>query len=138
MPNSNDFDKNDASYKSYYLVICDTSQNYNQLLTRMLMMHGRSNMDMDTAGRAYNERIGRIVQTHRPKGDDSTLVPPRYKPSGVMSIEHLANYIPSAENETFVLVTGIYASGAQADSAFRSLKNICQDAYLLKVKLPEN
>ncbi len=137
--NSDKYSKDISSqHGNYYLVIVDSSTNYNKLYQKMWDIHKLYAIQIDTLGRYYDETIDEIILPH----DDAdeiyrgTYFPRRY-PSESLSIEY-GNYYKK-ENITYstnmILVAGMYENLSKADSLREVLSTNFPNTYVQKSKI---
>ncbi|NHN25185.1 hypothetical protein FIA58_005785 [Flavobacterium jejuense] len=128
-------DTTDYEHTIFYVVIVDTSFNYQSLHKKMLDLSKKSNTPIDTMGRYYNASEDLIVLSD----DDDDLYAgdyfPRRFPSENLSLEYLTWYKNNAEEKTIALVAGIYESEIKADSAVSKLKKTNPQTFEIKTKM---
>ena len=99
-----------VDYARYYIVIADTSINYEVLQKKMLNLRKQLSIPIDTMDRYYDKDKNLICL---PEDSDDELYAgdyfPRRFPSESLSLEYLNLYQQTPhENKTIALVSGIY------------------------------
>lgn len=126
----------DADHATYYVIIADTSLDYNFLHTKMFILNKELNISIDTMGRYFNKDKNRIVL---PENDTDKMYAgeyyPRRDPSANLSLEYLSFYNSQAGEKTIALVAGIYETQKSADSALIVLKNKEKKTFRLKANI---
>lgn len=126
----------DLEYATYYLVISDTGFDYSTLRSRMFDLHRKLDIPIDTMGRFYNIRKKLIAL---PDNDEDEMYAgdyfPRRFPSENLSLEYLSFYQKLAGEKTMALVTGIYETEKEADSALVVLHKTEKNAFKIKADI---
>jgi hypothetical protein len=129
MPDSAEFEE----YATFFLAIADTGEDYFALHEKMLSLHSRLGIPIDTLGRSYDPEKNRIAL---PEDDEDEMYAgdyfPRRFPSEHLSIEYLLIYMPATEPATMALVAGIFQDEAEAAQLTARLKDSVGGAFVLK------
>ncbi|MFP9097890.1 hypothetical protein ACLI09_02450 [Flavobacterium sp. RHBU_24] len=122
-----------GDYQTMYIIVADTSNNYYELHKQMFALHTSLKQEIDTMGRYYDKKLGKIIL---PEDDEDDIYAGEYYPrryaSSSLSLEYLEMYSDKASVKTIALVAGIYESEKRADSAFALLKEKAPKAFRLK------
>lgn len=125
-----------SDYATYYVIVADTSRDYNFLHAKMFSLNKELNIPIDTMGRYFNKDKNRIVL---PENDADKMYAgeyyPRRYPSENLSLEYLNFYRTKAGENTFALVAGIYETQKSADSAIAVLKNKEKKTFKIKANI---
>lgn len=129
-------DSLDENYATYFVVIADTGQDYYLLRKKMIQLNTMLNQSIDTLGRSYNTTKNLIALAN----DDEDAIYageyfPRRFPSNTLSLEYLGVYQQNAGEKTIALVSGIFETPLEADSALRMVKAIEASAFQIKATL---
>ena len=123
----------DLPYEDFYIVIADTGQDYVSLQKRMVELHEKSKIPIDTLGRTFNSVKKRIAL---PDDAADELYAgdyfPRRFPSESLSLEYLSIYQNHAGSNTIALVTGIFNSTKEANRALQEWKKKEVKAFKIK------
>lgn len=126
----------DADHATYYVIVADTSLDYNFLHDKMFSLNRALNIPIDTMGRYFNKKKNQIVL---PDNDQDKMYAgqyyPRRDPSNNLSLENLRYYNTKARENTFALVAGIYETQKSADSALIVLKNKEKKTFKIKANI---
>ena len=126
----------DADYATYYVIVVDTSLDYNFLHNKMFTLNKELNISIDTMGRYFNKDKNQIVL---PDNDKDKMYAgqyyPRRDPSNTLSLENLSYYDTKAGENTIALVAGIYETQKSADSALIVLKNKEKKTFKVKANI---
>lgn len=118
------------------VTIADTGLSYGALHGRMQVLAARLSADIDTMGRYYDPVRDSILL---PLDDEDELYAGQYAPrrfeGNTLSIEYLDMYDTTAAPGTMALVTGLWATDQQADSALRQLRVYMPRAYRVHAKV---
>lgn len=124
------------SMATYYVVVADTSLDYNFLRKEMFDLNRQLKISIDTMGRFYNTAKNLIAL---PDNDDDEIYAgdyyPRRYPSEDLSLEYLAFYQSPAGKKTIALVTGIYETEKSADSALRIIQQTERKVFKIKSEI---
>lgn len=108
----------DNETATYFVVIADTSLDYENLRREMFSLNMQLGIPIDTMGRYFNKKKNLIAL---PDDDEDEIYAgeyyPRRFPSENLSIEYLNFYQQPSQSKAMALVTGIYESLQSADSA---------------------
>jgi|SRR6185312_2469234 len=121
---------------TYYVVVADTSLDYNFLHKKMFKLNRQFRIPIDTMGRFYNKAKNLIAL---PDNDDDEIYAgdyyPRRYPSENLSLEYLDFYQGRAGKKTIALVTGIYETETGADSALRVIQQAERKVFKIKSEI---
>jgi hypothetical protein len=118
---------------TFYVVIADTGNNYFALRERMMEVHNKLSMPIDTMDRHYDTAKGRIILAENI--DDELYAGeyyPRRFPSQHLSIEYLSMYMMNSGDSTMALTTAIYEDSTHAADLVGRLKQAGVAAYAVK------
>jgi hypothetical protein len=119
-----------------FVTIADTSDDYHAIDARLHALARRSGAEVDTMGRYFDrERKALILPEDDP--DDlyaGDYVPRRFEGS-TLSIEYLDLYTRQAGDSTFALVTGLWSTETEADSALAALRTHAPAAFKLSARV---
>lgn len=127
-----------ANYNNatYFVVIADTSADYNLLHKKMFQLNRHLNIPIDTMGRFYN-KIKNLIAL--PDNDEDEIYAgdyfPRRFPSDNLSLEYLDFYKRQAGEKTIALVTGIYETEKNADSSLTVLQKTEKMAFKIRTDI---
>lgn len=126
----------DPDKATYFVVVADTSPDYYFLQQKMVALNRQLKIPIDTMGRFYNKAKNLIAL---PDNDEDEMYAgsyyPRRFPSDNLSLEYLDFYQKQAGEKTIALVTGIYETETDADSALRVLKNTEEKVFKIKADI---
>jgi hypothetical protein len=129
-------DKPSNEFETYYVTVADTSFSYDFLYRKMFLLSKRLNLSIDTLGRYYNSTKDLISL---PENDADELYAgeyyPRRFPSKSLSLEYLNSYKNDTGNKTIALVTGIYETKKEGDSALTILLKMEPKSFKIKAKI---
>ncbi|MET0393303.1 MAG: hypothetical protein ABW019_09185 [Chitinophagaceae bacterium] len=132
----NDSLPGDDQMATYFVVIADTGQDYPALRQEMTDLNRQFMIPIDTMGRSYNAVKNLIAL---PEDDEDEIYAgdyfPRRFPSENLSLEYLSVYKDGAGEKTIALVTGIYKTSKNADSARSVLQKNIPGAFVIKADL---
>lgn len=118
------------SYDTFHVVVADTGAVYHLLRARMVELSEQQDLDIDTMGRSFNTNKNLITL---PDDDEDELYAgacfPRRFPSEHLSLEYLHFYREAAGDKTIALVTGIYGTAKEAESALGVLRQAVPQAF---------
>lgn len=118
------------------VTIADTGRSYGALHGRMQVLAARLPADIDTMGRYYDPVRDSILL---PLDDEDELYAGQYAPrrfeGNSLSIEYLDMYDTTAAPGTMALVTGLWATDQQADSALQQLRVHMRLAYRVHARV---
>ena len=125
-----------SDYATYYVIVADTSLDYNFLHAKMFSLNKELNIPIDTMGRYFNKDKNRIVLPDNDKDEmyAGEYYPRRY-PSKNLSLENLRFYSKKAGENTFALVAGIYETQKSADSALTVLSTKVKKSFKIKATI---
>lgn len=120
----------------YWVVVFDTSNNYQILQEKMYKLSRQLNTDIDTFGRFYNPEKDLIML---PIDDKDEMYAgdyfPRRFPSKTLSIEYLSTYTAKASQKSMALIAGICETRTEADSLLEVLLEFGPETHVLKSKI---
>lgn len=128
----------DDQYMNAYIVISDTSQNYEELRQKMFDLHKHLNSEIDTMGRGFSKKKNRICL---PENEADEIYAgqyyPRRYPSETLSLEYLNYYTKEkiGEESTIALVILITESQEKAENKLVEVKEYAADAFMIKSKI---
>ncbi len=129
-------DTTDYNIATYFVVVADTSLDYNVLHKKMFKLSRQLNIPIDTMGRFYNKAKNLIAL---PENDEDEMYAgdyfPRRFPSESLSLEYLNFYQRRAGDKMIALVTGIYETEKSADSILTVLRKIEKKAFKIKADI---
>ncbi len=129
-------DSTDYDNATFFVVVADTSTDYYFLHKKMFDLNGQFNIPIDTMGRFYNKTKNLIAL---PDDDKDELYAgdyfPRRFPSENLSLEYLNFYHKKAGDNTIALITGIYESEKNADSALTLLHKTEKKVFKIKADI---
>ena len=129
-------DTTDYNNATYFVVIADTSLDYSILSKKMFDLNRKLNISIDTMGRFYNKTKNLIAL---PDNDEDEIYAgdyfPRRFPSENLSLEYLDFYQRQAGEKTIALVTGIYETEKNADSALTILQKTEKKVFKIKAEI---
>lgn len=118
------------------VTIGDTGRTYAVLHRQMQLLALALPAEIDTMGRYYDRARDSILL---PLDDEDELYAGQYYPrrfqGNTLSIEYLDMYDTSAAPGTMALVTGLWATRQQADSALQPLRVHMPRAYLVHARV---
>jgi hypothetical protein len=128
----------DEQYQEMFIVIADTSNDYNQLRTNMFRLSNDLNLTIDTLGRGY-DRDKKLICLPIDDSDDiyaGEYAPRRY-PSNTLSLEYLTYYLETYDqtNKTIALVAAISENEGSATNILNKVKSISKNAYILEASV---
>lgn len=133
---SNPSDSAGQDMATYYVVVADTSLDYNFLDKKMFELNRQFKIPIDSMGRFYNKAKNLIAL---PDNDDDEIYAgdyyPRRYPSENLSLEYLGFYQSRARKKTIALVTGIYETKKSADSALRIIQQAERKGFKIKSEI---
>lgn len=136
MDETNQADSAEDDYEQFLILIADTGKNYHLLDEQMYAISKRLQIPVDTLNRSYNAKKNLIALAEDDEDEQyAGDYAPRRFPSDYLSIEYLLVYRPDAGEKTMALVSGIYESRIQADSALRKLSSVHPGAFLLEANV---
>ncbi|MBX2971505.1 MAG: hypothetical protein KF797_00230 [Flavobacteriales bacterium] len=122
-------------HAEFHVTIADTSHDFARLEALMQELAATLPASIDMMGRRYHPERDSLLL---PFDDADELYAgsyfPRRFPSGDLSIEYLDNYT-TASPGAFALVTGIWETSQQADSALRGLAPMAPSAFTVQAEL---
>lgn len=129
-------------YADYYLVIADASTNYFSLQKKMINIHCKFNIEIDTLRRYYNTEKKQILL---PEDDEDEIYQGEYFPrrfeANTLSIEYAYIYEennvlePSNYPTKMILVAGMFVNKTRADSLQNVLKALYPKTFVQKSKI---
>lgn len=131
-----DIDSSDWEWGIYYVIVSDTSEDYQSLRSKMLKISEESKIKIDSLDRSFDKSKGRLVlpDNHEDEIYAGEYYPRRYD-SDFLSIEYLNFYTERAGENTMAVIAGIYEDKSQADSAFLSIRQVDNKALLMRSKM---
>ena len=118
------------------VTIADTGRSYGVLHGKMAMLADMLPAEIDTMGRYYDLVRDSILL---PLDDEDELYAGQYFPrrfeGNTLSIEYLDMYDTTAAPGIMALVTGLWATDQQADSALQRLRVHMPRAYLMHARV---
>ncbi|MBC7747943.1 MAG: hypothetical protein H7Z76_05085 [Methylotenera sp.] len=127
---------NTDEYATYYVIVTDTSFDYNILKSKMLKLNQLLKIPIDTMGRYFNKKKNLIAL---PDNDKDQMYAgnyyPRRDPSENLSLEYLHFYQKKARDKTIALVAGIYEREKSGDSALTILARAKIKGFKIKSKI---
>ena len=122
-----------SDYATSYVLIADTGKLYADLDRLMYQLSKALHLPVDTMGRYYNAKEDEVIV---PEDDSDEMYAGEYYPRRFtgenLSIEYLDVYQKNTTPKTLALVSGIFETAQQADSALRILQQERPGAYQLK------
>jgi hypothetical protein len=130
-------DRSEENYDvTYFVLVADTGLDYYALRHKMISLHSKFKIPIDTMGRFYNQAKDLIAL---PDNDEDEIYAgeyyPRRFPSDNLSIEYLNFYSKQSKEKTIALLTGIYETEKSADSALSIIKQVEQNAFIVKADI---
>lgn len=129
-------DSLDENMATYYVVVADTGLSYYLLQHKMFDIHRKLHIPIDTMDRFYNKKKDLIAC---PDNYDDEIYAgeyyPRRDPSDHLSLEYLGVYQKNTRDKTIAIVTGIYETEREADSALIALKRVEPKVFKIKADL---
>lgn len=131
-------DTEDDPYMDAFVVIADTSQDYDELRDKMFVLAGIAQFEIDTLGRGYDKEKGIICL---PDGHEDEIYAghyfPRRFPSETLSIEYLGHYMDGkkATKGTFALVVAITDKPGAAISTLTEIRKYMDRPYILQASI---
>jgi hypothetical protein len=123
-------------HATYYIVIADTNLNYYDLHMKMFGLSEKLNLPIDTMGRSFDRSKNLIAL---PQNDEDEMFAgdyyPRRFPSNAISLEYLDLYKSTEREKAIALVTGIFETEAEADSALTMVKMVEKNSFKLKANM---
>lgn len=120
----------------FYVVVADTSLNYDVLHQKMFAINKILNIEIDTLGRFYNRKKN-LIQL--PDNDPDEIYAGDYflrRGEGKsLSIEYLNAYKKSSNEKMMALLSGIYEKKSSADSALAILKETSVNSFVFKADI---
>jgi hypothetical protein len=132
------FEKEDHEddYQVVYLVVVDTGMDYFSLNAKMYGIKNTFNMKVDTMGRFFNKITKRLIL---PEDSEDEIYAGDYMPrrdaSSALSIEYYGFYTPTANDNAFALVAGIYPKKKEAMKVESRLKKGYSSCFLIESKI---
>lgn len=118
------------------VIIADTGRSYWAVQREMYLLADMLPADIDTMGRYFDVDRDSILL---PLDDEDVLYAGQYYPrrfeGNALSIEYLDMYDTTAAPGTMALVTGLWATRQQADSALQLLRVHMPRAYLVHARV---
>ena len=125
-----------SEYEQYYVVVVDTGLDYYSLHKKMFEIHSRLNISIDTMGRYYNRKKDLIAL---PDDDEDEMYAGTYFhrrfPSENLSLEYLQSYNHESNEKTIALVSGIFNSEHDADSALSAVQQFNKNSFKIKANI---
>ncbi len=129
---------NDELYMNAYIVVSDTSKNYNKLRKKMLKLSEKLNSEIDTMGRGFNRTKNLICL---PENDEDDIYAgdyfPRRFPSETLSLEYLIYYINGSKptEGTIALVAMVTDDKKKAENKLSKVKNYSKGAFIVNTEI---
>jgi hypothetical protein len=119
-----------------WVIVGDTSQNYNVLDAEMYLWAAQLNWGIDTMERYYDINKNALVVSEKSEDEmyRGEYFPRRFG-TETLSIEYLSTYSQYTRAKTFALVFGIYESEAEAKKALNKSIKVSQHAFILPCNL---
>lgn len=132
-----EMDRSEENYDvTYFLLVADTGLDYYALRQKMISLHSKLKIPIDTMGRFYNRSKDLIAL---PDNDEDEVYAgeyyPRRFPSDNLSVEYLNFYNKQSKEKTIALLTGIYETEKSADSALSIIKQVEQNAFIVEADI---
>ena len=122
--------------ETYYVIVVDTSLNFEVLHKKMFDVHQKLTIAIDTMGRYYNPTKDLIAL---PEDDEDELYAgdyfPRRFPSETLSLEYLSIYKNNTNEKTIAVVSGIFEQEKKADSALKKIQKVFPKTFKLKTEM---
>lgn len=122
-----------TEYENYYIVVADTSKDYQNLQSSMYELADKALYEIDTMNRYYDSEKDLICL---PENDEDEMYRgdyfPRRSPSPTLSLEYMNFYKPSAGEKTIALVAGIYESESGANERLAEVKKVIKNAFVMR------
>lgn len=130
-------DSNDENYDvTYFVLVADTGLDYFRLCQKMISLHDKLKIPIDTMGRFYNQAKDLIAL---PDDDEDEIYAgayyPRRFPSDNLSLEYLNFYSKQSKEKTIALLAGIYETEKSADRALSIIKQVELNAFIVKADI---
>lgn len=131
-----DIDSSDWEWGIYYVIVSDTSEDYQSLRSKMLKISEESKIKIDSLDRSFDKSKGRLVL---PEDYEDEIYAgenyPRRFESDYLSIEYLNFYIDKCGENTMAIIEGIYEDKVQADSAYAAIRKFDDKALFVRSKM---
>jgi len=119
-----------------FVTIADTGREYHPLDVRMYQLAEAFHAEVDTLGRYHDGARDSLIL---PFDNEDALYAGQYFPrryaGGALSIEYLDRFDRSAAPRTYALVTGLWSTEHEADSALTMHRVSAPKAYKLKARV---
>ena len=126
----------EQDYVVLYAVMADTGYNYRVLDKRMYEISGALHIPVDTMGRYYDDKKGKIVLSDT---DEDEMYRgqyfPRRFPSTHLSMEYYTTYANDSSAALMVICAGLYEKEADADSVLTSIKIKAPKAFKVSARM---
>ena len=123
-------------YQVVYLVVVDTGLDYFSLNEKMYGIKNAFNMEVDTLGRFFNKITKKLIL---PEDSEDEIYAGDYIPrrdvSSSLSIEYFGFYTPTANDNAFALVAGIYPKKKEAMMVESRLKKSYETSFVIESKI---
>jgi hypothetical protein len=120
----------------FFLVIADTSHDYNKILEEAKKLSVDFSLDIDNLGRIYDPAADSILIPFNPEDEQySRAYFLRRFPSSALSIEYIDAYQVNSPQNTFALVAGIFKDEKSYNEIAPKLRNNYPNLYVLKTRI---
>lgn len=125
-----------AEMQNVWVLILDTSLNYQELDAKMYNWSSTIAWSIDTMERSYNVEKKELVLSEKSEDElyRGAYFPRRYGVES-LSIEYLNTYTEKTRNNTFALVAGIYDAATEANKAWAKCIKVSQRSFVLPCQL---
>lgn len=117
----------------YYLVIADTSQQFEPLMVAMENLQSKTDKEIEMFNRYYDTVKKELIL---PEDDEDEIFAGGYflkrNLTNNLSIEYLSAYTNNAGEKTFALVTGIYENEEEAKADLAAMQKFHKKAFIQK------
>lgn len=117
----------------YYLVIADTSQQFEPLMAEMKNLQSKTDKQIEMFNRYYDTDKKELIL---PEDDEDEIFAGGYflkrNLTNNLSIEYLSAYTTKAREKTFALVTGIYETEEEAKVDLAAMRKFHKKAFIQK------
>lgn len=122
-------------YAIVYIVVPDSGNNYYTLRDLMFSIHKSLDIRIDTIGRYYSAAKDEIIYPEDLADVGAGAYLPRRSGEDYLSIEHTAFYHNSNDNNTMMLVAGIFEEKNSADSLAIVITKAGFPTYVVKTAM---
>lgn len=126
----------DNQMQEMYLLILDSSNNYNELRDYMIDVARSNKKEIDSMGRFFNHIRNKLVLPDSSEDEiyAGEYFPRRYE-SDFLSIEYNSEYFDQSDSSTMCIVAGIYDEKDELLKAMSSFSKLKKPTIVLKTKI---